>query len=633
MLASELFFPAQRSKAFLRYVVDRSLAGSPPKEYEVAVEVLGRGANYNPAIDATVRVEAGRLRIRLQQYYATEGASDPIQIEIPKGAYSATFTNREFAQKPSALVAADAQRETPVADKRTELPVAEIRKHPEALPEDAGLLLPPRSPGFWRRFGIGVAAILALLAVFAFRLGSHYPSPNAAAKPKIQSLAVLPLDDLSAEPGQAYLADGITDELITMLAKNSTLRIISRTSVMQYKGVHRPLPEIARELGVDGVLEGSVARSGDAVHLTLQLIQAPSDTHLWAESYDRNPNDLVTLPREAAQAVATQLNSAKLEAAPRRTVSPEAHDAYLRGKFFWFADDNRKAGIYFKRATELQPDYALGWSGLADFYTVSALMGGAHPQQALPMAEAAAIKAVALDESLPEAHNALAAAELYQWNWAQADKESARALELNPQYAEAYHLRSYLLVATNRIDEAIAAQKKSTELDPFARPWALARIYLMARQNDAALSDARLRLETFPRDSRLHRIVVEAYRSKGMEKEAAQELEKILPLSENSKAAVSARQAFDQNRLRALTLSQLEELKRESLQQYVPPEQFASLNADLGRKEQTISLLEEAYRRRSPQLIFIQTVPEYDFLHSDKRYQAIVKGMGLVARP
>ena len=155
-----------------------------------------------------------------------------------------------------------------------------------------------------------------------------------------------------------YIADGMTDELTTMLAKNSTLRVISRTSVMQYKGVHRPLPEIARELGVDGILEGSVERTGDKVHMTIQLIQAQSDTHVWAESYDRDANDVVSLPREAAQTIAKKLNSAAPQTSPQRYVNPEAHDAYLRGQYVWFAGKNEGAGKYFRKATELQPDYA-----------------------------------------------------------------------------------------------------------------------------------------------------------------------------------------------------------------------------------------------------------------------------------
>ena len=283
----------------------------------------------------------------------------------------------------------------------------------------------------------------------------------------------------------------MTDELITMLAKNSTLRVVSRTSVMQYKGARRPLPEIARALGVDGILEGSIARSGEKVHMTVQLIQAPSDTHLWAESYDRDASDIVSLPREAAQTIAKRLNSAVPQAPLPRYVNPEAHDAYLRGRYLWYAGQYGKSFGYFKKATELQPDYAPGWSGLSIYYEASAIDGQKSPAETLAAGEEAARKAVQLDDSFPEAHLALCAAIfINRWDWTRSDQECKRAIELDPEFAEAYHFRAKILATLNRNQEAIEAQKKATELDPFARPFALAYSYQLARQYDAALTDA-----------------------------------------------------------------------------------------------------------------------------------------------
>jgi len=214
----------------------------------------------------------------------------------------------------------------------------------------------------------------------------------------ILSLAVLPLDNLSGGHEQDYFADGMTDELTTMLAKNSTLRIVSRTSAMQYKGASRPLREIAQALGVDGVVEGSVERSGNKVHMTLQLIQGPSDTHVWAESYDRDANNMASLLDEAAMAIAKKTNSAVAERAPARYVNPEARDAYMRGEHFWYSENSsEKAKNYFEKAVELQPDYASGWLGLSQYYGSSLLNGRVNPKDALAPMEAAAQKAVELE--------------------------------------------------------------------------------------------------------------------------------------------------------------------------------------------------------------------------------------------
>ncbi len=221
-----------------------------------------------------------------------------------------------------------------------------------------------------RLVAIGSLIALVLIAIVGswIRLDWTEPFFHPGARLQISSLAVIPLENLSGDPGQDYFADGMTDELITMLAKNSTLRIISRTSVMQYKGVHRPVRDIARELGVDGILEGSVARSGNVVHLTLQLIHAPTDTHLWAESYDRETSDSVSLPIEAARTIATRLGQVKSPQKAQRYVSPQAHDGYIRGLYYEHSGNYAKAIETFNEVVASQPDYALAWNELANSY-------------------------------------------------------------------------------------------------------------------------------------------------------------------------------------------------------------------------------------------------------------------------
>jgi tetratricopeptide (TPR) repeat protein len=420
----------------------------------------------------------------------------------------------------------------------------------------------------------------------------------------------------------------MTDELTTMLAKNSTLRIVSRTSVMQYKGAHRPLPQIARELGVDGVLEGSIARSGDKVHMTIQLIQAPTDTHLWAESYDRNANDVVTLPKEAAQTIAKRLNKSAIQQAPVRYVNPEAHDAYLRGRYIWFKGDNEPSGKYFKKATELQPDYAPGWAGLSSYYGQGAF-DDLDPTVALPKEVEAATKAVELDDSLPWAHQALGAAMFFTWDWPRAEQEFARSIELDPEFAEAYHLRSKMWSALGRHDEAIESEKKAMELDPFQRPYGMAMALANARRYDAAIDDIRSRLEGTPQDISLHWMLCDTYRRKGQLKETTKEWKTALLLSGNKEEAANIRRTYEEGGFEALLLRQASNFKKKSATHYVSPMEFALQYAQLGRREETLAMLEEAYRQRAPYLLFVQTDPAYDFLHSDERYRSIIQRIRL----
>jgi len=449
----------------------------------------------------------------------------------------------------------------------------------------------------------------------------------------IRSLAVLPLENLSGDSQQEYFADGMTDEVITMLAKNKALRVISRTSVMQYKNVHRPLREIAEELGVDGILEGSVGRTGNKVHVTAQLIHAASDTHVWAESYDRAVSDLYTIQSDIAQTIAMQVGvTASVPASPVRRISPEAHDAYLLGRYYWFAFDPEKSRQYFQKAINIQPDYAAAWSGLADAYLEPGVMGRARAEDLIGRGGEAAQRAVTLDDSLAEAHNSMAAVHFfYRWEWERAERESKRTVELNPNFAEGHHLRGYVLLALNRTEEALQEQKKSMELDPFARPWALAGALIRMRQFDAALNEARVRSEAQPENATLHVYLSNAYWHKHMLREAAQEWETSLQLAGDKDSALALHQAFDRAGFNAVLVWRLGDLKRRTAKEYVSPLEFANTHACLNRKDEALRYLEEAYQDHEPWLVHLQYLPNFDFLHSDHGYQAIVSKMGLPA--
>jgi TolB-like protein len=448
---------------------------------------------------------------------------------------------------------------------------------------------------------------------------------------RIHALAVLPLENLSGDPTQEYFADGMTDELITMMAKNAELRVISRTSIMQYKKAHRPLPDIAREFGVDGILEGSVGRSGNQVHINAQLIYAPTDTHLWAESYDRSLSDVSSLQTELAQTIARQVGlKVSASTKPEKRINPDAHDAYLLGRYYWFACDYEKSRTYFQKAIDLQPDYAAAWSGAADSYTGSAADGNYPPEKVMPQAEGAAKKALELDDSLAEAHNTVAAIDLfYRWDWSAADKESARAIQLNPGLAEGHHLRSYVLRPLNRMDEASQEQKKAVELNPFAMPTGSGYALLRMGQFDAAVNEGRLRAEAQPNNSDVHNLLADAYLDNGMEKEGEQELEQTLRLSGGQKLADEYHRAYARSGMQAVWECSLNDLKQRAVKQYVSPLEFADIYGWLRRKEETLHYIELAYEERVPFLVFIQSDPILVFLHSEPRYRAIVNKMGL----
>ena len=445
----------------------------------------------------------------------------------------------------------------------------------------------------------------------------------------IQSLAVLPLDNLSGDSSQVYFADGMTDELITMLAKDSTLRIVSRTSVMQYRGARRPLPEIARALHADAILEGSVSRSADRVHMNLQLIRADTDSHVWADSYERDANDLA-LPDEAAKAIANQLHRAVPAVKANRHVTPAAHDAYLHGNYLWFGDHMEDSGAWFQKAIDLQPDYALAWAGLADYYGEGIAEDVLDPRTSIVPEEQAAERALALDPNLAQAHQAMGAMFLIdRWDLADADREMLRAISLDPQNGELYYLRGCLMQAANRNAEAIELGKKEMEIDPFSRPYALAGFYEYARQFDAALKEIRLRLEANPNNLDLLALEMDTFRRMGNYKEAVDVWARWHILTGDPQSALNLRRAWDRGGPRGFVRWQLGRRLLQSKSRYVSSVELASYYAQLGDKERTLALLEEGYQQHAAGTRWIQGDPAYDFLHSDSRFRSIVQRTGM----
>ncbi len=458
---------------------------------------------------------------------------------------------------------------------------------------------------------------------------ARHPGLSAGAE-DVHSIAVLPLDNFSHDPGQDYLASGLTDELITQLAKNTTLRIVSRGSAMHLKDAHGSLREVAKRLGVDSIIEGSIVRTDSRIRLSLQLIQVETDTHLWAETYDREESDLDSISSEAATAIAQRVHRSVVHPIVVKRIFPAAHDAYLRGHDLWMSGNYDDALPYFQKAVELQPDYALGWCGLAFYYGGGAVIGKLKPADSFGPLLSTAEKAVELDDSSPQAHLARGGGYfIARVDVARAELDLHRAIALDPRFAEPHHFRGKILAALGRHDEAIREQLIAMELDPFSQPWGLAKSYLLARRYDAALEESQYRLKQLPTNLSLLDLLESAYHMLGRYDEAIAARVALTRLSDGPAQAAEIKAAYSRGGYRALQQSKLAKLLLLARKQYVPPERLASAYANLGKKEQALANLELAFKERSPLLLWMQCYPEYDFLHHEPRYRVIVEGMNI----
>jgi len=491
--------------------------------------------------------------------------------------------------------------------------------------------------------GYGVAGFLVLGAVLvALNVGGWRARLlGRTASPRIESLAVLPLENLSHDPEQEYFADGMTEALITNLSKIHALKVISRTSVMQYKGARKPLPEIARELNVDAVLEGTVQRAGDRVRVTAQLVRAATDTHLWAESYERDLRDVLALQDEVARAIVSEINvklssQEQTRLASARPVNPHAYELYLKGRFYWSkrTDEGLKNSVgYFNQALEEDPTYALAWAGLADTYLN---MGGEYrllpPPEARPRAKAAVLKALDLDPDLGEAHASLGLWHYHQWEWTAADKEFKRALELVPNYATAHLWYALFLNSQGRDDEALLHIRRAQTLDPLAPNvhGSEALILHHARRYDEAIEKAAKVAKLYPDFPWNYVWLGLAYVEKGRFQEGLANLEHAADLSHRHPAALSRLgYAYGRAGRRADALRIAGELEKVSKGRYVSPFDRALVYAGLGEREQVLAWLEKAYEVRDASISINKRSPWFDSLRSDPRFQDLLRRMGL----
>ena len=503
---------------------------------------------------------------------------------------------------------------------------------------DAGV--PPKRANrhhAWTGFGFGLALVLAASLSWIF-----YSQSQSA--PKIRSLAVLPLESLSGDASQDYFADGMTDALITDLGQISALRVISRTSVMTYKGVRKPLPEIARELNVAAVVEGTVLRSGDRVRITAQLIEVPNERHLWAQSYEGDLQDTLALQNSVARAIAEQIQvtlnpqeAAALEKSKK--VNPQAYEAYLKGRYFWnkrSGEGLKKAIDYFQHAIDSDPTYARAYSGLADSY---ALLGDweygiLSPQDAFPRAKAAATRALALDDNLSEAHTSLAfILDLYDWEWASAEKEYKRALALNPGYATAHHWYAWHLIVMGRNSEGIAELKKAESLDPLSLIISadLADALCIAHRYDESVQQSQKTIEMSPYFAVAHYQLGQALEQKHKHDEAIAEFRKAIETSGgNATFESNLAHAYAVSGRKEEALKILKELEGRRSQGSPTDASIALIYVGLGDNDQAMIWLNKAYQARFNPSIVMR--PVFDPLRSDPRFQDLLHRIGLPIR-
>ena len=494
------------------------------------------------------------------------------------------------------------------------------------------------------------AIVVILLAIGAFitaripRVRELVLGRSADLPRQIKSIAVLPLENLTGDPGQEYFVDGMTDALITNLTKVGSLRVISRASAMHYKGMHKALPVIARELNVNAVVEGSVIRSGNRVRISAQLVDAAHDQNLWAQDYERDLQDVLRLQSEVAWDVVKQIQVKLTPQEQQRIVSyghcaPNAHDLYLQGMYHWFKatpEGYERSRDYFEQAEAADPNCAEAYVGLGYYYSIAADEGILPAGQGWPRTRLNAQRAVELDSNIAGAYISLAAATFfYDWKFAEGIQQYQRALELSPESAETHREYAIFLRVLGRSDESIAEAKKALEADPFSASIraSLAWQYYYAHRWDEAINQFKVSLQMDPSFLAAHEGLVKCYQQKQMENEAIEELITEMRLAGADDLAGQIRSNYQTTgyggAVRGLYLAKLHQYQQGAKETYVPPLVFANLYSLLDEKDQAFEWLEKAYQERSSKLTDLKLDPDYDNIRSDPRFSALVKKIGL----
>ena len=551
--------------------------------------------------------------------------------ETAKQKYILTVQGRGYRFGPEVSTVQPSNSELP------EIPAVVAGPEPVGRTEET--LVQSKASGRRRAWVLALLVILVIgIAVWLYR-----PFQRAKAAPPLRSIAVLPLDNFSGDPSQEFFVDGMTDELITDLAKVSSLRVISRTSVMRYKGTKKELPQIARELNVDGIIEGSVTRSGGRVRITAQLINASTDRHLWAEAYEREAGDVLKLQSEVARAIAQQVQAqltpqeqARLGSA--QTVNLEAYEAYLKGRYYLSTQYSSGEGLklsktYFEEAIQKDPGFARGYSGLADSYVWMALFHQIPPADAYRLATEAISRSRELNDTVGEIHDTLGLLKWrFEWNWAAAEQEFNQAITMAPSYSCGHEDRATYLSFLGRRSEALAGVKNSREIDPGPSS-AMTEVaaYYQLRDYENLIEASKRGMASNPQEWTAYSNLGVGYEGTGKMAEAIAAYKKAVELSKGDQDAfASLAHAYAATGKRGEAEKILRDLQRQSKTTYVSPYLIATVFAGLGQNDQAFEYLNKAYDDHSLDLSWqIKADLRLDSLRSDSRFQDLLRRIGL----
>jgi TolB-like protein/Flp pilus assembly protein TadD len=629
VLKSPLFTRSSRLSRFLRFVVEKTLLEETHtlKEYALAVEVFDKEESYEPGVDPLVRVEAGRLRNKLREYYEKEGQEALVRIDLPKGSYVPTFQWRQTIT-PNTLIAADTEGASAGGEK-----LISDQAQPPSLASSpttsigetdsiADQTLRPRTRISRVAILVTLPGILFLIVLLAssYWRKNFIPTPVQA---KIQSIVVTPLENLSGDPNQEYFADGMTYALRRNLTQIKGLMVI--------RWPKKPLPEVTRELNADWILGGAVVQTGDRVRIDAQLIERATDRILWATSYQGDMKNILSLQddvtRDIATEIAIKLTPQEQErlSGKRPQVNPESYEAYLKGRYFmekWEDEGFEKAAEAFQEAIRLDPQNALAYAELSNTYGSMVFRSSVAPAIGWRKAEAAAIKAVELDDTSPEAHVAMAGVIAYfHCDPIGAKREYKRAFELNPNSGQALAYHAWFLVQSGRFEEAIAEKKRSLLLDPVSslENSELGMILLEAHRTDEAIRQLQKTIDMDPNFAAAHGRLGGAYRQAGQFELAVFEVKKGIALNPTPQRLESLVDIYREWGKPAEARQALSELVQMSKHRYVPPDLIARVYAKSGENEQSLRWLEKTSEDDMPDL----SCPEFDGQRSNPRFHRL----------